>query len=341
MKRKSLKILNWILNKMPIKVLQQLMVLIIKQLNLKGEYFVTYQERPKKANAVSFDPLDLKYEDIAIVLQGPIITEEDFTLETAKIYQNEFPGVSIIISTWNDLSTVLAEKFQKEGIVLVLSKKPEWNGISNINLQLVSTINGLRKAEHLSKTYVVKTRTDQRIYNPFFLSSLKLLDKYPIEFENLSLEKRIIVSSMSTLKYRPYGVTDMLMIGKTTDLIKYWNIRQDDRNLTIPGGLTVKEYALQTTAETYILTKFLENQGIPIYFSLKQTWEAYTKIFIVLDKSSFNVYWFKYSIEKENRLNYYEEHVYSELSFFNWLALNEIKNVPEKMLNKKMESYNP
>lgn len=340
-KENILKLVTYVLKRLPPKRLKRLLILTIKLLSAKGESFITYVERPKKADKIKVDPLGITYESVAIVMQGPVIFQEDFTCETVKLYFKTFPKVSIILSTWDDLDAITIAGFEKLGVIVVLNKKPADYGISNINLQLVSTLNGLQRAHELGKEFAVKTRTDQRLYNPFFLSSLKLLSYFPVTNHNKPVNSKLIVSSMSTLKYRPFGVTDMLMLGTTEDMVKYWDAPLDTRKLVFGGDITVKEFAKKEIAETYILYNFLKRNNLDNGITLGNTWAAYSDYFIILDKSSFNIFWFKYSTEKENRLDFYEEHIYKEMTFFEWLDLKNIKDIPESMLEKKMQEHIP
>jgi hypothetical protein len=340
-KKLFLKSLTHVLTKLSPSRLKRLLIIIAKLLSIKGENFITYVERPKRTNEIKVDPLGITYENVSIVIQGPVVFEEDFTYETVKLYFKTFPKVTIILSTWDDLSGATAADFEKLGVIVVLNKKPADYGTCNINLQLVSTLNGLKMAQEAGKEFAVKTRTDQRLYNPFFLSSLKLLSQFPITVSNKPTNSRLIVSSMSSLKYRPFGVTDMLMLGRTEDMIKYWDAPLDTRKVEFEHDITVKEYAKMEIAETYILYSFLKRNNLDREFTLFDTWAAYANYFIILDKSSFNIFWFKYSIEKENRLDFYEEHIYKEMTFFEWIDLKNVKHIPELMIDKKMQSYNP
>lgn len=331
-----------IINIFSISVLQKLFVGLIQVLNQKGDYFITYQERPKTAKDIHFSNLGLSYEDVAIVLQGPIIEEENFTLETVKLYVKNFPLVRVIVSTWVNSSIAAIKQLENIGAIVLLNEKPANGGPLNINYQIVSTLQGLKKVKELNKQFVVKSRADQRFYNPFFLQAFLLIRQNTFYTSNeFGLKGKLIVSSMSTLKYRPYGITDMLMMGYTDDLLAYWPSEVDTRVVEVKPYLNVLEYAKLELAETYLLTQFIKRKQIPIEFTLQQTWQLYSKLFIVLDKANFDIFWFKYSIEKENRLAFDADHVYKELSFFEWLSLNNVEQFPEEFLQRAIPPYIP
>jgi len=115
-------------------------------------------------------------------MQGNIINKNNFTYETLKIYRKLFPKIILILSTRDDCSKDEINKLNKIDVEVVENTKPDYSGVSNINLQIKSTKNGLFKAKELGFKYCLKTRTDQRIYrHDFILYFLSLLDFFKIE----------------------------------------------------------------------------------------------------------------------------------------------------------------
>ena len=98
------------------------------------------------------------YEKLDIVLQGQY---SEFTNTIIENYLN-LPFVSkIILSCWNDddplkLET-LYEKYS-ERLIVIFNEKPFTYGDDNINLQIVSSYNGICKVD---TEYAIKMRTDQ------------------------------------------------------------------------------------------------------------------------------------------------------------------------------------
>ena len=78
----------------------------------------------------------------AVVIQGPLITWTDSTLETVKIYKRIYPLSPIIVSRGVPKAKKLDE-LERAGAVLVASKKPTRTGSGNKELQGVSTESGL------------------------------------------------------------------------------------------------------------------------------------------------------------------------------------------------------
>ena len=85
------------------------------------------------------------FDDTAIVLQGPIEYTNNYTEETFKLYRLIYPNVPIVISTWKGGAT---DNFRKEceenSVILLENEIPTPRGIANINLQLKSSLQGVK-----------------------------------------------------------------------------------------------------------------------------------------------------------------------------------------------------
>ena len=122
--------------------------------------FVTFHHRPILASSVATGSDDERSgERLAIVIQGPIVHCDDFTLETARIYRRHFPGAQLILSSWEDEPRDMVERFRNLGVAVVLNRKPEFAGVGNINLQITSARNGILRAVENGAEYALKTRT--------------------------------------------------------------------------------------------------------------------------------------------------------------------------------------
>ena len=81
------------------------------------------------------------YEKLDVVLQGQYT---EFTEEIIENY-SKLPFVNnIILSCWNE-DNVHSKRNFSSGIILVSNQKPITFGDDNINLQIVSSLNGLKK----------------------------------------------------------------------------------------------------------------------------------------------------------------------------------------------------
>jgi len=306
------------------------------------KYYLSFFSRLRNSKLSNALPdISVFDEKIALIIQGPIIEREEFTLETIKIYKKRFPELMIILSTWDDSPLKAVGMFKKLGVEVLLNKKPAYAGISNINLQIASTKNGIIKAKQKGAEYCFKMRTDQRIYRHDFISFfLSLLKEFPIT-NNKIIRGRLIAPSLNTYKYRLYGVTDMLLFGFIEDMLLYWDVEYDFRKKEeIKFGITVEEWAKANVCEVYLCTKYLAKIGHTPIYTLKDSWEVIADYFCIVDNSSIDLFWNKYSYWNEQR-TYSNMHrsLKEEFTFSDWLnAKNNLSIYSiefEKYLNYK------
>jgi len=286
--------------------------------------YITVHFRPiysKDFNRISFSTPTLP--SYAVVLQGPLVIKNDFTLETVRIYKKTFPNAPLIVSTWSDAPADTIAALRAEGAEVVLSELPPYRGFGNSNYQIASSVAGLRKAEELGTTYVFKTRTDQRMYATDIYPFLyELIQSFPLA--NLgTLQKRIVALGYSTIKYRPYSLNDMFFFGTLSDIKLYWDIPYDMRE--VPGKIqTIGEWQQHKGAEGYFLGTFLKNIGHDIQNTLEDFWGVLGNYFILIDPSDIDWYWFKYTRYQEYHYrNYQKVIVGEEVSFKEWLMLQQ------------------
>jgi len=263
-------------------------------------YFFTFHLRPKKAEKIGVvsDKL-LNYPKIAIVIQGPIIYDQDFTLETIKIYKKIFPQVIIILSTWNYEDTKYIEKIKNEIGEVLLNKIPEEKGVQNINYQIVSSLAGINRAKELGVQYVMKTRTDIRIYDRNSIEFLcNILNQFPAK-GGYKQNKRIVGLSLNTFKYRLYGLSDINLFGEINDMILYWSAELDKNG----SAFVQMKIGL---CEVYLATQFLKKVGKDIAWTLKDSWQTFADNFCIVDEQCLDIYWYKYARIKEHRYVHYD-----------------------------------
>lgn len=85
-----------------------------------------------------------------------IIVQGDCNPEWLPLVKEGFKGFPTIYSTWEGTDTNL---FDENDIVLY-NPIPEWTGVSNLNLQKVSSLKGFHKAKAMGFERVVKWRSD-------------------------------------------------------------------------------------------------------------------------------------------------------------------------------------
>lgn len=258
---------------------------------------------------------------LCIVIQGPIVKENDFTLETCKIYKKIFNNSeTIILSTWDTEDKKYLKNFESIGVKVLLSKAPDFAGRANLNYQILSTMKGLEEGEKLGCEYAIKTRTDQRFYSTNLSRDLfNLLKIYPPS-PNYNMHSRLVALSFNSFKYRYYGISDMFLFGNTQDMLKYWNSPLDTKKYEEYKTIKQKDLWQQYCSETYIALHFLKNIGVTPEYTLKHTWKIYKDLFIFIDKEILDMYWPKYT-NLNSRWRLFRPNMLEEMRHSDWLNL--------------------
>lgn len=306
------------------KYLTQLFEMVEKRL----PYFVTIHARPKNVERVGVwsDTIN-NLPKIAIVIQGGLTLQDHFTRETVKIYKKLFPEVIIVVSTWEEEHEEEKKILQTCGAVVVENKKPTDAGQQNINMQLVSSLTGIKKAEELGAEYVLKTRTDQRMYAVNAIEFLyHACNAFALTSETKQ-QKRIVAVSLNSFKYRMYGVSDMNIFGTVNDVELYFSVPHD-----VSGDKKVGPASLPTPlCEVYLATSFLKSIGKEVKWTLEDSWSAWKDHFVVVDKESLDLYWCKYAHMREYRYPQYDAIKNNqEMNFREWLNIymTEKRTIP-------------
>lgn len=302
--------------------------------NKEGDSYSTFMQRPKRAHVVETRPLKSQSADepVAIVMQGPITAKDDFTLETLALYRRQWPEVQLILSTWVDTAEHQIKSVQALGVDVVLSNKPAIPGLLNVNMQLTSAQAGIRRAAEAGAIWVMKTRTDQRLYDPDSIGTLVAMAKsFPV-FGKLDQRYRILGIGHGSLLFAPYHVTDQTVFGHVEDMEKYWSapLRTEspppgistDRHeiyLKVPIGASCRHAA----PESYIASEFLKRIGRSLDWTVSDTWTAYRDHFCFVDYVDTDFFWPKSQVETLSERDYCYHGIWTrkEVSFGLWLQL--------------------
>ena len=185
---------------------------------------------PIEAETFKRAKLEFVSDSFAIVMQGPIRIEGNFTVETVKFYRKLYPNAGIIVSTWKDEDATTIMQIQCAGAEVLLCEKPLTGGHLNINYQLKNTGEGIRKAQKEGYHYIAKTRTDQRISKPYvFEYMINLMKQYPT-VDSSKQEQRVICLSMNYGNmFFPYFMSDFFYFGTASDMGKLFECLEDNR----------------------------------------------------------------------------------------------------------------
>jgi len=305
------------------------LIKILNQLLLGKKYFRYLFFKDVKKSLMNREPFliekELETKKIAIVLQGPYIEKNNFTFQTIKRYRKIFPESILILSTWsvpeNDKSYL-----KKIHVEIIINEKPIYFGIANVNLQIVSTKAGIHRAKKLGADYVLKTRTDQRIFNPNLLIYLDcMLDAFPLSHNYTNQHSRLVACSLNTFKLRMYGISDMFLFGHIHDMNLYWDVPLDNRKLDASIKLnTWKSHSNAQLSEVFFCTNYLRSLEREVEFTLEKSLKAIEEHFVIVDQNTIDLFWYKYTYDEDR----YSHGMYnSQLTFNDWLILHTNNNI--------------
>ena len=291
--------------------------------------YYTYVLRPKRlclpTNSIQiYEPCN----DLGIIIQGSIgAIGVDFVLSTVLSYSKVlFPGATIVISTWDDEDKNSIEVLKSLGVTVLQSTQPRNPGYSNINLQIESTSKAAALLAGCGVKFLLKTRTDQRIYAPDVFPYLKaILRGFPSvsKYQNT----RLIGVSLNTFANRPFGISDMFMFGDVRDMIDYWCVDHDPRTsgevaLELEKASSFAELSKARACEVYLMTQYLYKIKHRIQeWSVRASLECYRNYFCIIDARMIDLYWPKYTSREYRWDSYYasNEVPQIEMTFRDWL----------------------
>lgn len=323
------------------KVAQRMLDSSVRWLNRRSDNYTTYRQRPKFAKAIGTrGDLLADSEPMAIVMQGPLPVPDDFTRETFAIYRRHMPDVRLILSTWDDTPEEHLAPLRELGVELVLNPKPARPGLFNVNMQLASAGAGMRKAVEGGAVWVLKTRVDQRLYNPNAMAELAAMARTFPARGGFDQKYRIFGIGYGTLKYAPYHVTDQTVFGHAEDMLKYWTppLREEDPPAHFPASahdiytrIPIGEEVRLAAPEAYIAAQYLQRIGRDLEWTVQDTWAAYRDCFCFVDYQSTDFFWQKTQTWTRLELLHRYDVVWTrhEMTFAHWMLLYSGALLPE------------
>lgn len=228
---------------------------VMKQLEAGIGSFCQADMIPQHSEEYS-NRISLDFEDTAIVIQGPLCMDGNFTLETVRLYKKWYPNAITIVSTWANEDADTLTALQSAGAIVLKNTPPENPGYLNINMQLTSSANGVYKAKDLGAKYVLKTRTDQRFCNRGFLDILHhQLILYPVKIDCMSGR----ITTLFAFPHIAGYVSDFLYFGYIDDIEKLLcipNITVDETAIADSDSSTA---ILKNEFSSYLLENFIDN----------------------------------------------------------------------------------
>lgn len=297
---------------------------ILRQHGFAQDAFYTYHYRPKKADEVNnFVPESMP--NVGIVIQGPIKKEDDFTIETIKLYQKYYPDSPIFVSIWDtELDADIAQFKTLCGEDRVVISHFE-KGDKSHNYQIVTAGAGIKKAYESGCEYIMKTRTDQRLYAPQVLSSMvRLIHTFPVKISS-KVKGRLICNGMGTFGDRLYNLADMFVFGASEDVLRYFTCPKDERDLSDLKKIEYinhlqyeAEYSKWRTGEIWFASHYLESLGFSLKWTLEDSDYYRRELFCIVDNAMLDLLWPKYTDAEYRWINYQDKESFHPVSFMEW-----------------------
>ena len=251
--------------------------------------------------------------EISFVVQGPITKDINYNLSTIRY---NFPSSRIIISTWEkeDISFLNISNYDE-----IIQNQDPGNmppPLHNVNRQITSTINGLKK---VNTKYVIKIRTDCSLNSREFVD---IYNKHNFKSKyNIFKDKILIISAYAKdpIKWSVlFHISDLFFFGTSKDIYNLFNI---------PLATNQK-----LAAEQYIICEYLKINNLihvlnwydlsikKIYYS--ELYLSNSFILVDFDKQLFlnidttNQILFYKSLYKEPFYDLYNQKTFASLKFF-------------------------
>lgn len=179
---------------------------------------------PKANNQIS------GFSEVGIVFQGPISKEYSFTINTIRYFREIYPEIKIVLSTWkNELNSKARTELEKydcaviEGDSFPAEDKGEGQKKSYLHNQLFSAQKGIEYLKNKGCLYVLKIRTDLRIYKQDFIPHfMNLLKIFPCKVQTQT-QRLICVGYSNNLVNVPFHMSDFIWFGATSDMEKMYS----------------------------------------------------------------------------------------------------------------------
>lgn len=324
------------------KLLTELTAAFCNNIESIGDEYASILYRPKNAEGVTV--LDKRYvtsnEKIGIVIQGPPLYENSFTIETIKLYKKIFDNVEIIVSTWEDVKEDYLTKVRDMGCSTICNKKPSVSGVGNMNFQVVSTLAGVKKAKELGCSYVMKTRSDQRLYN--YNSCLFLLDLlrlFPTQNKNQK-SRIVVVQGGGGNIFLPFYTADFFYFGHVDDMEKLFSVelseldfknraQNDQYDKDVAKGVDLGTLYHMQAPQNHIMESYANKIGCRVENTVRCYWEFLRECLIGISTEEIGLYWRKYSrnVVENTWIHSYEPSDSAEqmltynLNFVNWMSI--------------------
>lgn len=280
-----------------------------------NQNFVQYRLFPKNADDAYIIDMMSNIPKMAIVIQGPLDRDDKFTLETVRLYKKYYPDAYIIVSTWSGEDAEYLREIEGSGAFVVTTPLPQKGGRGNINYQATSTLQGIEKAKELGAEYILKNRSDVRLYRRYLLQYLYMLcKKYPVGAFDSSGEarycpqERIIVDGFM---FDTNWLQDFFYFGRTDELLTFFSVPFDESeeykqyniNKNLRATKTRKEFLDAFGPSQYFMSRYCDAIGAKSD-CIEEYWKLVKEYFVCVGWEELELYWHKYDARYSMNLRY-------------------------------------
>lgn len=345
MSQKKIGLREVLIDLFPVKILEQNLQKALKYFSAaiakNGKLsFMTWELWPSHKNGICFDKeyrLNASHasdrdHNNAIIIQGPIKRERDYTLETVKLYLSQNPNTYVIVSTWDTERLFEFNELENPNLYIVTSKLPDTAGSHNFNYQRISTNAGIKKANELNVKFVCKTRTDHRIYAPYFMRTLQIMLEKAVP-PQLCSGGRVIENSSHICKFRPYSMSDAFQYAKIGDIQELWDVAPDLRNRTAEeyqrekdGRVRLIDYALDDIAEVGLHLRYSKKVAPSLTLSLLDYYKFIVDKFYIIDDQLIQLHMYRHDNRERFRVGdpgFEANRDLTRIDHMTWLRMTE------------------
>ncbi len=186
-------------------------------------------------------------EDVTIIIQGKLLKEcYDFWIK-------EYNSCSVILSTWIDNEVDF--KDLPENFIVLLSPYPKDFGPQNLNLQLISTINALKR---VTTKYVIKLRGDEYYSNLQYIRNSLLVEPNKIHTAPIFFR---------AWQYAEYHISDHIMAGTTVNLLNMFEATKHNFDF---NKVNVSKWKVDGKFHKWVTTHAPEERITKSYLNVKE-----------------------------------------------------------------------
>jgi len=258
-----------------------LLCIFITPIEFFSRSYITIHSRPKYAKDVRLvsEAAQRDYSEYAIVVQGPLYTNFRLTLETLLLFKKNYPGAMLILSTWEGEDARTIAEAQRAGVEVLTSKILPYGGPTNINRQIYSSLSGVLHAKKAEKKYVLKIRSDQRLYAPRALSYLSdLLALFPA---HPGKARGRIIGRLADRK-KLYMLSDFFYFGYTEDMEVFFSAPLVEKPVRLPFLEEWRPFS----NEGYMCWQYAERLGYPLATTTEDFSKLLARQFLIVDLAS-------------------------------------------------------